>query len=228
MKGILDMNENQTPQPVKEAVANRQSNMDKRKKIVKIALIVCAVIVVLYLATMALNPDEFVDKLFHGDEENQSEEIEFYPVDENLDITEDRDYKECDNRVFYYDPDTGATYSVEADELAHFDPDVRFFHHYFQTIIKGDAETYATYFALNYEGKIPESFTQQMLYDIHVQPYYSEETGENTYLVEYRILKNNGTFRNDIGSKVSRAQLYTLVEEDGEYRIASIRSYTKY
>ena len=67
-----------------------------------------------------------------------------------------------------------------------------------------------------------------MIYDIRIQPYYSEETGENTYLVEYRILKNNGTFRNDIGSKVSRAQLYTLVEEDGDYRIKSIRPYTKY
>ena len=228
MKGILNMNENQTPQSVEETVANRHRNMEKRKKIVKIALIVCAVIVVLYLATMALNPDEFVDKLFHGKDGDEIEEIEFYPIDERLDIFEDRDYKECDNRVFYYDSDTGATYSVEVDELARFDPDVRFFYHYFQTVIHGDAETYATYFTLDYEGKIPESFTQQMIYDIRVQPYYSEETGENTYLVEYRILKNNGTFRNDIGSKVSRAQLYTLVEEDGDYRIKSIRPYTKY
>ena len=222
------MNENQTPQSREASAFDKRENMRKRKKIVKIALIVCAVIVVLYLATLALNPDELVDRWFHGDEENGPEEIEFYPVDEDLDIFSDPDYLECDRRVFYYDPDSGATYSVEEEDLATIDPAIRFFHEYFQIVIKGDAEAYAACFVPDYEGDLPENFTMQMIYDIRIEPYYGEETGENTYLVEYRILKNNGTFRNDIGSKVSRAQLYTLVEEDGDYRIKSIRPYTKY
>lgn len=222
------MNENQTPQSVDEAVTARNNSMKKRKKIVKIALIVCAVIVVLYLVTLALDPDALVDRLFHGDGGEEKIEIEFYPVDEDKDIFEDADYRECDNRLFYYDPDSGATYSVDEENLAQFDADVRFFHRYFQTIIMGYASAYADYFVTGYEGEIPESFTMQMLYDINVQPYYSDETGENTYLVEYRILKNNGTFRDDIGSKVSRAQLYTLREVGGDYLIESIRPFTKY
>lgn len=222
------MNENQTPQLVDADVAARHENMKKRRKIVKIILIVCAVIVVLYLATLALNPDELVDRIFHGDEGQAGEEIEFYPIDEDLDIFEDREYLEYDNRVFYYDPDAGAEYSVEAEELTRHDPYVRFFYHYFQTIIMGDAEAYAEHFVSDYEGELPESFTMQMIYNIRIAPYYSEETGENTYLVEYRILKNNGTFRNDIGSKVSRPMLYTLRDVGGEYFIESIRPFTKY
>lgn len=218
------MNENQTSQSIDAAVEAKYNNMKKRKKIVKIGLIVCAVIVVLYLATMALDPD----KLFSDHQEEGSQEIEFYPVDENLNIFEDAEYKEYDNRLFYYDPDTGVTCSVEQEDLIQFEPDVRFFYHYFQTVIMGDFETYAEYFTTDYEGEVPESFTMQMLYDICVQPYYSEETGENTYLVEYRILKNNGTFRHDIGSKVSRAQLYTLREEGGEYLVESIRPFTQH
>lgn len=221
------MNENPTP-PIDEAVAAKYETMRKRRKIVKIALIVCAVIVVLYLATLALDPDALVERWFHGDEGEEELEIEFYPVDENLDIFEDPDYCECDNRVFYYDPDSGATYSVEEEDLARLDPDIRFFYHYFQTIIMGYATAYADYFVSDYEGELPESFTMQMIYDIRIQPYYSEETGENTYLVEYRILKNNGTFRRDIGSKVSRPQLYTLKETEGEYLIETIRPFTKY
>jgi hypothetical protein len=92
----------------------------------------------------------------------------------------------------------------------------------------GDAEAYAEHFVSDYEGELPESFTMQMIYNIRIAPYYSEETGENTYLVEYRILKNNGTFRNDIGSKVSRPMLYTLRDVGGEYFIESIRPFTKY
>lgn len=222
------MNDNQPSQPVDTSVAERRNNMQKRKKIVKIALIVCAVIVLLYLVTLALNPDEFVDKLFHGNEGNEIEEIEFYPVDEDLDIFEDRDYKEYDNRVFFYDPDSGATYSVEKEELAQFDADIRFFYEYFQTIIMGNSEVYADYFVSDYEGDLPGDFTMQMIYDIRIQPYDSEQTEEHTYIVEYRILKNNGTFRNDIGSKVSRAQLYTLREVGGEYLIQTIRPYTQY
>ena len=222
------MNENQTPQPVDTPTAGAgRDNMKLRKKVVKIALIVCAVIVVLYLATLTLDPDALVNRWFHGDE-GEVEEIEFYPVDEDLDIFEDAEYKECDNRVFYYDPDTGATYSVEKEELAQYDAHVRFFYDYFQSVIMGDAVAYAAYFTDDYEGDIPKDFTMQMLYDIRVQPYYSAETGEHTYLVEYRILKNNGTFRRDIGSKVSRAQLYTLREEYGEYRIERIRPFTQY
>jgi hypothetical protein len=222
------MNDNQMPQPHDTSFADKRENMQKRRKIVKIALIVCAVIVVLYLATLALNPDELVDRWFHGDEEEESEEIEFYPIDEDLDIFSDPDYLECDRRVFYYDPDSGATYSVEEEELPTIDPAIRFFHEYFQTVIMGEAEAYAECFVPDYEGELPESFTMQMIYDIHIEPYYSDETGENTYLVEYRILKNNGTFRRDIGSKVSRAQLYTLREIGGDYLVETIRPFTKY
>ena len=221
----MDQNR-KTPDTPQENEARYRQNQ-RKKKIVKIALICCAVIVVLYLATMALNPDELVDSWFHGDEQ-PPQNIEFYPIDEDLNILIDPEYLEYDHRVFYYDADSGATYSVEEEDLATLDPAIRFFYDYFQAVILGDEEAYADCFVSDYDGELPESFTMQMVYDIYVQPYFSEETGENTYRVEYKIHKNNGTFRNDMGSDVSRALLFVLRDRGSSYQIEQITPFTNY
>ncbi len=222
------MDQNQkTPYTPEENEARFRKNQ-KNKKIVKIALICCAVIVVLYLATMTLNPEALVDRWFHGDENKAPQNIQFYPVDEDLDILSDPEYLEYDHRVFFYDSDSGATYSVEEEDLPTLDPTIRFFHEYFQTIILGDEEAYADCFVSDYEEPLPDNFTMQMVYDIYVQPYVSEETGENTFRVEYKIHKNNGTFRNDMGSDVSRALLFVLQDQGSTYLIEEIVPFTNY
>jgi hypothetical protein len=78
-----------------------------------------------------------------------------------------------------------------------------------------------------------EAFTMQKIYDSQITKYSTEEiettNGNYTkyiYIVEYRILKNNGTFRNDIGDG-SRAQYITITNKSGEFLIDSI-GYIRY
>ena len=62
------MNSNVTPPQNNADARARSAEYAKRRKIVKIILIVFAVIIVLYLATMALDPNELVDRWFSGDD----------------------------------------------------------------------------------------------------------------------------------------------------------------
>ncbi len=222
------MDQNQKTPYTPEENEARYQQKKRKKKIVKIALICCAVIVVLYLATLSLNPDTLVDQWFHNDEQQPPQNIEFYPIDEDLDILTDAEYLEYDHRVFYYDADNGATYSVEEENLPTLDAQICFFYDYFNIVILGDEEAYAECFVSDYDKPLPESFTMQMVYDIHVEPYYSERVGKDAYRVEYKIHKNNGTFRNDMGSDVSLPLLFILQEEGSAYRIKQIVPFTQY
>jgi len=223
------MNSNVTPPQDNAGAAARSAGYAKRRKIVKIILIVFAVIIVLYVATMWLNPDELVDRWFSDDNTSDlpPQNIEFYPADKDYNIMADEEYLEYDRRISYYDPDSGATYWVEEEEVDSAEPFVKFFHSYFQTVIYGDALNYAEHFSLAYEGELPEDFTMQMVYDIELRPH-ANANGEMCYIVNYKIHKNNGTFRRDIGSDVGREYLFTLVEEGNRLLIVGMRPYTSY
>ena len=103
-----------------------------------------------------------------------------------------------------------------------------FFLSYFDTLIKGDYETYNTYFTdAYYETNEPfEYFARQLLYDIEVEILSAEEKGKETvytFEVNYKFYLNNGTFRRDVGSDGSRPQIFTLVESsDGTVLIGQI------
>lgn len=223
------MNSNVTPPQNNADARTRSAEYAKRRKIVKIILIVFAAIIVLYLATMALDPDELVDRWFSGDDASDlpPQNIEFYPVDKDYNIMTDEEYLEYDRRISYYDPDSGATYWVEEEELDSAEPFVTFFHSYFQTVIYGDVLNYAEHFSSDYKGELPEDFTMQMVYDIELRPHANAD-GKRSYIVNYKIHKNNGTFRSDIGSDVGREYLFTLVEQDGHLLIADMGPYTSY
>jgi hypothetical protein len=83
------------------------------------------------------------------------------------------------------------------------------------------------HFSSGYEGELPEKFTMQMVYDISLRPHANAD-GEKSYIVNYKILKNNGTFRRDIGSDEGREYLFTLVEEQGKLVILEMGPYTSY
>ena len=157
------MNSNTTP-PADIAEARARSLQHaKRKKIVKVILIVFAVIIGLYLLMTALNPEEWVKRWFSKDGEGDTirPNIEFYEADWDYNIMTDEEYLEQDRRVSFYDPDSGATYWVEEDEVSASEEYVQFFHSYFQTLIYGDALNYAEHFSSGYEGELPEKFTER-------------------------------------------------------------------
>ena len=200
------------------------------KRAVVIGLIVCAVVVVLSLMTASLDPEQLAKKWF-GRAGDGADEIYFYAVDETLDVWSDEDYAQLDHRVHYSDLQTGATYSLEQEELASAEPFARFFYNYFDCVIAGDSESYAMYFTDEYllSNELPDDFTPQMIYDIRITPYLAADVERGSaYLVDYKILRNNGTFRRDVGSNASRTLLFYLVEQAGELYIDGIVAYTQY
>ena len=66
-----------------------------------------------------------------------------------------------------------------------------------------------------------------MLYNITVTFYSTEKQDDGSvltsYKLEYMIYENNGTYRRDIGSDMSRPQLVTLrIEKDGTIAIEKL------
>ena len=200
-----------------------------RKRAVTVGLVVCAVIVVLSLLTASLDPDQLVKSWF-GHEEETGEKFDFYPIDDYLSARARDEYAQLDPRVHVNDPSTGATYSLEQEDLATAEPYARFFYFYFDTVIAGDSESYATYFSDAYlaTAELPEDFTPQLIYDIRITPYQADTEQGSAYLVDYKILRNNGTFRADVGSKASRTLVFYLVETGGELCVNEIIPYTQY
>jgi hypothetical protein len=67
----------------------------------------------------------------------------------------------------------------------------------------------------------------QMLYDMRIEPYATEDETP-AYLLEYKIYRNNGTFRRDIGSNAARTLLVFLTYEQGTPCIDAMQPYTGY
>ncbi|MBR0443019.1 MAG: hypothetical protein IIX15_01635 [Clostridia bacterium] len=203
----------------------RQEN---RKRAIKIGIAVCIVVVVLSILTASLNPEKLVKQWF-GQDEPQTSELYFYPVDENEDIFEREDYMGLDRHLYYTDPLTGETFVPERDELATVDPALPFLYDYLDCIIHGDAATYPLYFSTAYleQNELPEDFTMQMLYDICIEPYSTEDERQ-VYLLDYKIYRNNGTFRRDVGSNASRTLVVVLTYERGDLCIDAVFPHTRY
>ncbi len=224
---IEEREEAMVPQPSADA-----KNMEKRKKIVKTILIVGVAIVVLYGLFVLLAPETWFQKEMPPIPIDEN--IKLYPPDWESDIMRDEYYAQMDHRVHYYDVDSGATYSLEEEDLATSAPEIRFFYYYFESIMLGDAETYADFFAQDYDGtyEIPEDFTEQMVYDIYVEPYHSEDENKEVYKVFYKISRNNGTFREDIGEirgvDVGCDLMFVLRPEGDSFLIEHISRFTRH
>lgn len=143
-------------------------------------------------------------------------------------IMENTAYLGKDRLVYYRDnaSGNGLREAITEENKANFDTGVLFLCSWLDTIIAGDAQGYNACFSEQYwkENKADDiypktSFNPQMLYDINLSYHsVSSENGDalKTYVVEYRILQNDGTFRRDIGSGVSREQRVTVrVRNDG-------------
>ena len=137
-------------------------------------------------------------------------------------------YLAHNREVYYYDNAAGYGARDTVTE-EHTDAKLRFLYEYLQSIINGDHVTHnACFNNVYYQTSAPKpDFAQQMLYDI-VICYESTEAGQNgdrlvTYVLTYKIMQNNGTFRTDIGSDMSRAQYLTLHEySDGTVLIEKL------
>lgn len=153
----------------------------------------------------------------------------YYPIDYDLDITTVGEYMELDRNIHY--KDGAETVMITDTNLEFYGPDVQFFKQYFDYAINGDYEAYNQLFTNHYyETNEPYySFTQQMIYDIEIEKLSMAESAKGilyAYNVTYKIYRNNGTFRNDIGSDGAKTLYFELLQSDDSILIDRITYYT--
>ena len=208
----------------KERYEELQAQSQKLKK--RILIIMGCVIGAVILLFALLKLLDWINERNVGVPEGT---YEFYAPYQG-DIMEYQPYIEKDRKVYYCaDPSGyGEVRSVEeGDETV--DANVWFLYDYLHTIIAGDSTAYNAYFNDTFfEDNDPKvSFSPQMLHNMKItyQSEEKEESGERlvTYLVEYMIHRNDGTFRRDVDSDASRPQYVTLrVGVDGTVKVERI------
>lgn len=215
---------------------NKNNAKPKAKNKTRRNLIIAIVIVTLLAAVsyvLTLYPDLFEKKEKNTVTSMYSDKLysyNFYPSDYDLDVTTVPGYMELDRWVHY--KDGNYTILVLDEEVTDYNSAVQFFVQYFKTLELGDTETYNSYFTDEYyETNEPYfDFAPQMIYNIEVEQlsetFKDDGTTEWTFNVSYMIYRNDGTFRNDIGSDASKKLYYQLVaDKDGNVKINYITYY---
>ncbi|MCR5681952.1 MAG: hypothetical protein K6G29_05805 [Clostridiales bacterium] len=158
----------------------------------------------------------------------------FYESDYDLDPTTDEDYMGQDRQLWYKLGNLAVGGELDESVWLDYNAAVRFFAKYFRTAIAGDAETYNTFFTDHYyeDNKPYYRFAPQRIYDMHVEELSETVSGDGTtvwvFNVEYRIMKNDGSFRNDIPSDGSKKLRFTLIgDAAGGVKIDAIDYYRR-
>ena len=162
---------------------------------------------------------------------------DFFEPDYEENILNDADYLDK-NR--YIEFTNGAISVTIADgRFSEFGKPLVFFNEYFTTVINGDHNTYNGFFTADYykdKTHIPyEKFTMQRVYNINVELIQESliESGENygdtmyIFRVAYMIMKNDGTFRKDMGSDGAVPLLFELIY-DSDTDKCTINNMSKY
>lgn len=201
----------------------------KKKKAVIIAII--AMLVFMLAALTALNYIDF-DALMQRDNKNNNN-YKFYEPDYEANIFENEEYLQK-NRAIEYTEGAVSTIITE-DEYSQYGGALLMLADYIDSIIKGDAQAYAAFFSDSFKSKValPDRFAMQKLYNINITKLSktdkTDNNGEYTeyvYRVSYMIMKNDGTFRSDMGSDAARPQELTIIYREDVYKITGVATYS--
>ncbi len=224
MKNNLDQNiTNQKADNIKD---NAKST-PKRKLMIVIWVLVGAILF-LFIASWLIDI-YYVKK---AQKEAEAVKFNFYPADYEEDIFEDERYLALiDNGFIYYtDHATNLTVGIERDNAETQGEEVKFMVEYIYSIINGDSEGYNNFFSEKYfsENERKDVFTMQKLYDVNITKELPTNVSDKNssytqyvFILEYRILENNGTFRDDFLDG-KRKQYITVTDREGRLLIDSI------
>ena len=212
--------------------------MNKKKKYMLIAVIsmlVITVIGIIYLGSEKIEDPEFISSFVYEFEVDHPSYI-FYTPDYYADITKDTDYQKQVPYVYY--TNGGMTECITEENYSDYGPLVEFFGKYFDSLKAGDTEAYLSlhserYFTYNFK---PYQIAPQRLYNINIELITTTRVDDPIYgnvekaIVEtsYMIMKNDGTFRTDIGSDSSRKQYLEVVYDDDRIFIDAVGYSFKY
>jgi len=197
-----------------------------KKEVSKKRIIIYSIVAILLICAAFFSLWFFLIR----DEGNENDHIFYYPVNENENIFENKVYKDYVRDLKFGNAHELQLFNYENDYVDA-SAECKFFLDYFKTVICGEYENYPSYFVDDYFKESPApQFTMQMIYDPYVvinSVTEEEIDGEvvklYNYHVEYRIFRNNGTFRQGVASNVAVPQIYQLIKTDDEsYRIYRI------
>lgn len=147
--------------------------------------------------------------------------------DEDFDIMEYEEYLNLNRNVYRNDRDTGVSESIDEDNCTLYGQPFEVMYRVIRAINEGDHVVYNYYVGESSLKKQP--FTQQQIYDIVIVPYSYERVTEEgfsydqyIFKVTYKIHENNGTFRNNIVSDVSRPEYYYINNKTGEFKVMKV------
>ena len=158
----------------------------------------------------------------------------FAEVDWNEDIMSDPEYLALGDRLSVYaDIPPFGRYPMTSGEDISLGEEAALLYKVIESIRAGDAELYNSYFSDFYHRIAGEkqSFTQQKLYDIeikYVKTVEDDNAGvQKVFRVAYKIMENNGTYRNDIASDEMRYVYFYVRAFSGRFEVYSM-VYTKF
>ena len=155
----------------------------------------------------------------------------FHEVDFDTDILTDPDYLSLDRSVSLRQ---GNQTTVIDQGYRSENGTVEFMLEYLDCIICGDYENYGDFFSeLYFESEtVPEIFTMQRVYEITIEfigetPIAQSNKNYTEYRLslDYKINRNDGTLRNDMGSDCFRTQYFLITDREGELKIDTIKSF---
>ena len=190
----------------------------KKRKVIKIFIIIAVILAILTGILFAV-------KLIWENQNKIVLDYEFYVPAEDEDYFGDPEYLKKDRTLHYTDSMGQCWYIDEnssCDEIG-----AGFFSLYFLALEQGDADTLNSLY--KEELAVFTDFTPQRVYQKQVVYLYDERIDDNTfsitYSLDYNIMKNDGSFRRDIGSDMSRTQYITMYyNTDGESWIENVKS----
>ncbi len=165
--------------------------------------------------------------------------IRFSSVDYDADIFADPRYVNKERNITWTEGEitiligencTGETWHGIADEWYYRvkGEDRVFFRNFIICLISGDYENYPSFFTNNFFRyyTIPEKFTAQQLYDISVEVLnrtpLSDGSIKSDYILRYKIMNNNGTYRGDVASDKIRPLVVSTITRGDVVRIEAI------
>lgn len=208
----MDKN-HEVPREIEELLAKQR----KTKKAITIASVIIAAAVVILIIALSL-PNFFEANDTNTDDKGDGPSYIFYPQDYDEDIYKNSEYMSRNRYIMFKNLETGVTEDI--NNLTD-DKYLAFMAELVNSIIEGDADKYNSMFSEEYLKKnadtVRERFTMQMLYDIVVARHYTESG--TVYSLEYKIMKNNGSYRSDMPSDCSKAQYFVISEHNGKLLI---------
>lgn len=204
--------------------------MDKKKKTVLIFVIAFVLIAVVGAIVLAFNKEEekaFVSSFVYNSDYEPKSYI-FYEPDRDADIYADPDYQAVVSYL-YYERD-GIKTCITDGNFEKYGRPVVFFAKYFDALKAGDTEAFNSLHSQRYFENNREctDIAPQRLYDITLTYLFEKDMADEIYgevtkyvfETKYMIMKNDGTFRSDVGSDASRKLYLELVETpDGNFFI---------